>query len=192
MWLRFVVAACLFAAAASAQPIEGSPDDAYQVRYAANLNVADSTVTLQNAGTSGGTICVNAYVLTADGSMQACCACQLPPDALASWSVRNDLISNLLTPVRPGPASVTIKLLASSQATCNAATVTAANLAPGMVAWGSTIKPVLPSSYTTVETEFSRKGLSAAELSKLTTNCGTIQSNGSGFGICNFCRLGAQ
>jgi len=32
--------------------------------------------------------------------------------------------------------------------------------------------------------------LSAAELARVTSFCGFIQSNGSGFGICRSCRLG--
>jgi hypothetical protein len=40
------------------------------------------------------------------------------------------------------------------------------------------------------ETNFVNKGLSAAELARITSFCGFIQANGSGFGICRSCRLG--
>jgi hypothetical protein len=34
-------------------------DDAFQVRYASNLNIGDSVINITNAGTSGGNICAN-------------------------------------------------------------------------------------------------------------------------------------
>jgi hypothetical protein len=42
------------------------------------------------------------------------------------------------------------------------------------------------------ETEFAKSDLSVSELAKLTTYCGFIQANGSGYGICKSCRQGAQ
>jgi hypothetical protein len=95
--------------------------------------------------------------------------------------------------------------------TCNAATVTAtgatgsANLVtPGLGAWGTTVhalgtSAVLPAGGTTppagtslavVETPFTPATLSAAELTRITTLCGFIQGNGTGFGICKACRFG--
>lgn len=200
MFLRSVSGMCLLTVAAFAQIIP-APEDVFQVRYVANLNVGDSVVNVQNAGTvggfhppsfGGGNICVNAYVVTPDTQVQACCTCQLAPDALASWSARSDLVSNLITP--QVPTSVTIKLLASTQIPCNAANVTAADLAPGLVAWGSTIhtQPGPVASFGTVETEFAKKALSTAELYKLTSSCGFFQVAGSGFGICKSCSAGGR
>jgi hypothetical protein len=40
------------------------------------------------------------------------------------------------------------------------------------------------------ETAFTPSTLSATELTRITSLCGFIQSNGSGFGICRSCRLG--
>jgi probable HAF family extracellular repeat protein len=40
------------------------------------------------------------------------------------------------------------------------------------------------------EIESTRGTLSAAELTRLTTLCGFIQGNGSGFGVCKSCRFG--
>ncbi|MBZ5584819.1 MAG: hypothetical protein LAQ30_21940 [Acidobacteriia bacterium] len=203
MFLRLFPAACLLCIAGLAQTtIVPAPEDAYQIRYAANLNVGDSIVNVQNSGArggpfSGGDICVNAYLVTPDSQLQACCSCRLAPNGLASWSVNRDLAINLLTPAVP--TSATIKLLASAQTTCNASLVTQANLAPGLVAWGTTIHALPPAvpgalsfAYTTVETQFAKKPLSADELSKLTMFCGFIVGNGSGFGICKSCSLGGR
>ena len=53
-------------------------------------------------------------------------------------------------------------------------------------------KTTTTTTYTTTETQFSPATLSASELTKLTSFCGFIQANGSGFGICRSCRQGAQ
>jgi hypothetical protein len=95
--------------------------------------------------------------------------------------------------------------------TCNPATIvplgpagTANSLALGLTAWSTTIhglgpSAVLPPGGTTpppgtalalTEKEFTKGTLSAAELTRLSTLCGFIQGNGSGFGICKSCRLG--
>jgi hypothetical protein len=174
-----------------AQPIFGQPSDAFQVRYAANLNIGDSFIDITNAGTSGGNICVNVYTFSPDEQLVSCCACSLTPNALESLSARQDLISNTLTPAIP--TSIVVKLLASTGAGgCNAATPTAADLVPGMRAWGTTIhlNTTAAGRYDTTETEFSQAGLSSSELTRITALCGFIQSNGSGFGICRSCRLG--
>jgi hypothetical protein len=61
-----------------------------------------------------------------------------------------------------------------------------------MRAWGTTLHaaPTSPVTYQVTETAFSQAGLSAAELTRVTSFCGFIQANGSGFGICKSCRLG--
>jgi hypothetical protein len=184
------------------------PDDAFQVRYASNLTVGDSVVDLTNTGTSAtagafgqisGSICVNVYTFDPAEELISCCACSITPNGLQSLSVRNDLIRNTLTPAVP--TSVVIKLVATAGGACNASSPTAGSLASGLRAWGTTIH-ALPTaqvpgpaaaqiSFGITETAFSNGGLSAAELAHLTTFCGFIQANGSGFGICSSCRTGA-
>jgi hypothetical protein len=177
-------------------------DQTYQLRYLANLNVGDSYIDLTNAGTlngfdPAGRICVNVYTFDPAEEMISCCACPVTPNGLNSLSARNDLISNTLTP--GVPTSVTVKLLASLPLpgnTCNASSPNAANLVRGMRAWATTLHlntAILPApgKYQTTETPFSFVELSATELAKLTSFCGFIQSNGSGFGICKSCRFGA-
>jgi hypothetical protein len=174
----------------------------YQLRYLANLDKGDSYVNFTNAGTlSGfdpaGRICVNVYTFDPAEELISCCACPVTPNGLNSLSARNDLISNTLTP--GVPTSVTVKLVASTTlagGTCNPSSPNAANLVRGMRAWATTLHlntSVLPAPgvYQDTETPFTNAELSLSELSKLTSFCGFIQSNGSGFGLCKSCRFGA-
>src|ERR1035441_1073187 len=192
----FVVFA--LAMAAFGQAIAGAPSDAFQVRYAATQNVDGSVINITNAGTQnteGGVlsnICANVYAFSPDEQLISCCSCTVTPNALVSLSAVSDLISNTLTPARPN--SIVVKLIATAGTTCDPSNVPVANLASGMVAWGTTIHavPTTPGAYTVTETAFAQPGLSAAELARLTSFCGFIQANGSGFGICRSCRLGGQ
>jgi hypothetical protein len=172
-------------------------DSPFQIRYAANLNIGDSVVNITNSGASApanisGTLCANLYTFDPAEELISCCTCSVTPNALQSLSVRNSLISNPLTPAIP--TSVVIKML-GSVGPCNASTVgTGVNvLAFGLLAWGTTIhanSATTPVSYFGVETAFSPASLSASELVHLTSFCGFIQANGSGFGICKGCAAG--
>jgi hypothetical protein len=191
------LATLAIAVVALAQPMFGQPADAFQTRYAVNLNIGDSFIDITNAGSSGGNICVNVYTFSPDEQLISCCTCLVTPNGLTSLSARTDLISNTLTPAVP--TAIVVKLLASTAPTggCNAATPTAADLVPGMRAWGTTlhlntarVDTTTPLRYDTTETEFSPATLSTPELTRITSFCGFIQANGSGFGICRSCRLG--
>jgi hypothetical protein len=191
-----LIAAIALATAAFGQAIPGAPSDAFLVRYAANLNIGDSVINITNAGTqnTGGAltnICANVYAFSPDEQLISCCSCTVTPNALVSLSAVNDLISNTLTPARPN--SIVVKLIATSGTACNASNVPVANLAAGMTAWGTTLHATpTAGAFAVTETHFAEKGLSAAELARLTSFCGFIQANGSGFGICRSCRLGGQ
>ncbi len=194
--------------------VASGPDGPFQVRYASNLAIGDSVINITNTGatsttafpTQNGTICVNAYTFSPDEQLISCCSCPVTPDGLVSLSVRNDLISNTLTP--GVPTSVVVKLLATDGGVggnpggvlvCNAATVAAGGInlpVAGMAAWGTTIHalPVTPGSPATTfgvtETKFTSSTLSLAELQRIFTLCSFIQTNGSGFGVCKSCRFG--
>jgi hypothetical protein len=153
-------------------------------------------INITNAGTQntvGGAltnICANVYTFSPDEQLISCCSCVVTPNALVSLSVRNDLISNTLTPAVPN--SIVVKLLATSGTSCNASNAPAANLAAGMRAWGTTLHLLTGDGYALTETAFDKAGISAAELARITSFCGFIQANGSGYGICRSCRLGGQ
>jgi hypothetical protein len=180
--ILLTIAVLAFASIAFAQT------DAFQVRYASNLNIGDSVINITNAGTTGGNICANVYTFSPDEQLISCCACTVTPNALVSLSANGDLVSNTLTPAHP--TSIVVKLLATTGGACNASAPGA--LAGGMRAWGTTLHaaPTTPVSYAVTETEFSQAGLSAGELARISSFCGFIQANGSGFGICRSCRLG--
>jgi hypothetical protein len=180
-------------------------DSTFQVHYASNLTAGDSVINISNTGAMGsalatgtsatvtGSICVNVYTFAPDEQEVSCCSCPVTPNGLVSLSVKNDLINNVLTPAVP--TSVIVKLLATTPAggSCSgsAAVATAANLATGLVAWGTTVHPgVAAGTFDTTETAFTPASLSAGELAKLTTLCNFNIVNGSGFGVCNSCRAG--
>jgi hypothetical protein len=185
---KLTLAALAFSTAAFSQIVNTATPDSFQVRYASNLNIGDSVINVTNNGASAGNICVNVYTFDPAEELVSCCTCSVTPNALQSISVRGSLTSNPLTPAIP--TSVVIKLISSTGGACNASSVT--GLAAGMRAWGTTIHalPTAPVSYGVTETEFSQSQLSAAELAHVTTFCGFIQANGSGFGICAGCSTG--
>ena len=91
---------------------------------------------------------------------------------------------------------------------CNPATiVSTAGLAGtgGLLAWGTTIEPAsTPGTYGLVPVPFINGSLSntppsslsippdpGSQLGAMISTCGFIQSDGSGYGICNSCRTGA-
>jgi hypothetical protein len=183
-------------------------DSPYQIRYASNLAVGDSVVNISNTGARGGvtgssgtsasiggSICANVYVFTPDEEIVSCCSCPVTPDGLVSLSAQRDLISNPLT--RGTPTSVVIKLVATvpvgGSCSNSAAGVATETLANGMVAWGTTLHAntsAAAGTYNTTETAFTPATLSASELARLSYVCGIVGNQGSGFGVCNSCRLG--
>jgi hypothetical protein len=196
------IAALFLSVAAYAQLFPVAPvahDTPFQINYATNLGVGDSFVTLTNSGASStvatpvqnGNLCINVYTYDPAEELVSCCSCPVTPNGLEFLSVKNDLIARTLTPAIP--SSVVIKLVSSSAPTCNPATVGRPGnlLAPGMVAWGTTLAQTSAGVYTPERTPFTPATLSGAELNRMTTLCGFIQSNGSGYGICASCRPGA-
>ncbi len=201
------LAGALLSVAAFAQnPI--TADSPYQIRYASNLSIGDSVVNISNTGARGGvtlqsgtsasiggSVCANVFVFTPDEEIVSCCSCPVTPNGLVSLSAQKDLIVNPLT--RATPTSVVIKLVATVPVggSCNnsAAAVGTATLAPGMVAWGTTLHAntsAAAGTYGVTETAFTPAPLSASELARLANTCTFILSQGSGFGVCNSCRLG--
>jgi hypothetical protein len=204
--LRTLILATVATVAAFAQP-PATLDTSYQVRYASNLNIGDSVVNITNTGARGaglgfgtsasvtGAICANVYVYDPSEEVVACCSCPVTPNGLVSLSAQKDLIINPLT--RGNPTSIVIKLLATVPVggTCNNSALLAGTVtfAPGMAAWGTTLhnnSSVSATSYSVTETAFTPSSLSGGEFARLQYGCGVVANVGSGFGICNSCRLG--
>jgi hypothetical protein len=206
--LRTLVLTTLATAAAAFAQNPITADSPYQVRYASNLAIGDSFVNISNTGARGGvtlqsgtsasiggSICANVFVFTPDEEIVSCCSCPVTPNGLVSLSAQKDLISNPLT--RGTPTSIVIKLVATVPVggSCNnsAAGVTTETLSNGMVAWGTTLHSntsAAAGTYNTTETAFTPSTLSASELTRLGSTCSFVIAQGSGFGVCNSCRLG--
>src|SRR5437868_13832933 len=141
--------------------IPSQPPDAFQGRYFANLNVADSDIDITNMGTRNGNdpagnICANVYTFSPDEQLISCCSCLVTPDGLVNLGVTRDLTSNTLTGVIP--TSVVVKLLATAPAattptSCSNSAARMGVLAPGMRAWGTTVHAAPPAgTYQVTET----------------------------------------
>jgi len=200
----------------------GSPatlDGPFQVKIFPNLAISpsQSVINITNTGALasppsmfggavGGNICVNVYVFSPDEQEVACCTCLITPNGVETTSA-GSLISHTLTPMVP--TAVTVKLIATtplSGSTCDASTpLITGNVAPaagalaeGMVAFGTNVHAapvggsISAGTYALTETPFIPSTLSTAEVSRITTLCGFINANGSGFGVCPGCTLGAQ
>jgi hypothetical protein len=198
------LAALALSATAFAQPdrqVANQFPDTFQISYASNLSLVDSFVNLSNAGTQNGNdpsgnICVNVYAFDPTEWMLSCCSCLVTPDGLNSLSVQKDVISNSLS---WGPTtSVVIRLLATvptdaAHTQCNPTLPNINNpnfLATGLAAWRTMLVPTVVGQYAAVETPFQPRPLSVSELQKLVLNCGVINTNGSGHGVCRSCRTG--
>jgi len=189
MYMRFTLAF-----AALALSTVAFADDTFQVRYAANLNIGDSVVDITNTGATvangvSQNLCANIYTFDPAEELISCCTCSVTPNGLQSLSVRNSLISNTLTAAVP--TSVVIKIVASTGAVCNASAI--AGLAHGLAVWGTTLHQngsTTPATYSPSEAAFTQATLTAAELAHITSFCGFIQADASGFGICKGCAVG--
>ena len=111
MYVRLSVLVIVLAVGAFGQ----ASDTPFQVRYAANLNIGDSGVTLTNTGasmTSGtnGILCANVYVLDPAGAPISCSSYVISPNVTLELSVKKDLIRTA-----PALESVVIKCARHSQ-----------------------------------------------------------------------------
>jgi hypothetical protein len=171
-----------FAAILSAQTAAPGPDT-FKVGYFSNANTGepDGTVRLTNVGTNistpgTGNLCALIYVFEPDQQLAECCGCLITPDGLLTLSINNNLASNPLTPVTLHTGAIKV-VSAGPGAGCNPSKPTPV---AGIRAWGTHIQ----AGGVVTETEFSDSTLSTGELNLLKNRCGSIQNNGSGFGIC--------
>jgi len=157
-----------------------------QIKYVSNLNIGDGYVNITNSGVSGGNLCANVYTFDPAEELISCCTCSVTPNALQSLSVIKSLISNPLTPAIP--SDVTVKIVATAGA-CNASVISPNSLAPGLIAWGTSLHAAstIPPTFALTETEFSPAILSVPDFVHISATCGFIQADGSGFGICGGC-----
>ncbi len=168
--------------------------DAYQVRYASNLNIGESAINITNTGYAGGyspagDLCVNVYAFDAFEEMQSCCSCYTTPNGLYNLGARRDLINNTLT--GKTPTSIVIKLTATHPVGGSCDPGAPGSFSSGIRAWGTTLHATPSGGYAVTETPFAMAGpTSSSELSKLASQCAFISVVGSGSGICSSCRTG--
>jgi hypothetical protein len=206
--LRTLVLATTVATMAAFAQNPITADSPYQIRYASNLAIGDSVVNISNTGANGGvtlqagttasvggSICANVYVFEPDEQIVSCCSCPVTPNGLVSLSAQKDLMINPLT--RGTPTSIVIKLVGTvpvgGSCTNSAASIGTATAAKGLVAWGTTIhanSTAAAGSYAVTETAFTPATLDGSEVARLSATCGFVLAQGSGFGVCNSCRLG--
>ena len=175
-----------FAALLSAQTAAPGPDT-FKVGYFSYANTPgapDGTVRMTNVGTNistpgTGNLCALIYVFEPDQQLAECCGCLITPDGLLTLSIDTNLASNPLTPVILNTGAIKV-VSAGAGAGCNPAKPTPL---PGIRAWGTHIQNT-GVGYAVTETEFSDSTLSTGELNLLKNRCGSIQNNGSSFGIC--------
>lgn len=162
-----------------------------------------------------GNICVNVFVFDPSEEELSCCSCLVTPNALVALSAKTDLISNGLTPAIP--TSIVIKLTATVPGTATGSPIsytvcnptrpeavgtgasgdpTPYDLTAGMIAWGATLESAgIPGTYKPVSVRFLNSTLNTTpntgELADLTSVCNFVQQEGSGFGVCKSCTIGA-
>jgi hypothetical protein len=205
--LPMLLFAIMASVVAYSQP-NATLDTPYQVSYASNLTIGDSVVNITNDGAHGaglgsgttasvtGAICANVYVYNPDEEIVSCCSCPVTPNGLVSLSAKTDLINNPLTPATP--TSIVIKLLATApvagSCTNSALLAGTPTVVSGLVAWGTHLHQntsiATPVTYQVTETGFTPATLSPEEQVRLAYGCGVVANVGSGFGVCNSCRLG--
>ena len=176
------------------------------------FNLGQNTVGIPVFGNALGTLtpgtgnlCANIYVFSQDEQEQACCACPLTPNALASVDVENDLLGNTLTGVGSMLGSAIIKIIGSETGpipappghpVCDPGNVNTIipdklpaflggggglfvgqPLASGLLAWQR-------QGQNGENIPLVSSTLSANELKTAVSLCHAIQLNGSGHGIC--------
>ncbi len=200
------IPAAMFGQAAPSviNPVGSNLEDVFQVNYASNLNLGDGVVNITNAGTSGGNICANIYVYSPDEQLQACCSCPITPNELDGIPVSygpgnlladlngtrtNSVVIKLLATNPSGPAGCynsvsTVRGITT--ASSSAGNISASDLVPGLVAWGTHTHPTNTATVAITETQFVPKGLSAYEFgTQLVGLCHSTLSNNSGRGLCS-------
>jgi len=192
---------------------------AYNVGYYLNANMGfpDAGLHIANPGStggfgsgdpstlSGGDLCANVYVFTADQQMVECCSCKITPNGMQGFSLRDDLTSNPLTATPPHSGA--IKIVSSFGGGHRGAglppTVDTETARPScdagsdywpqgrLESWITHVRPQTGSpAFTLTEIDFQTAQLSYSELLKLEQQCYAIEADpskgglGSGHGTC--------
>jgi len=191
---RLSLCLCLTATASFSQTasIVGSldPTDAQSVALV-TFSIINTGAHLKPIdGFQNGNLCVNVYAFSPDEQMASCCSCLVTPNGLASLSVREDLVSNTLTPSIP--SSITVALIGTDGGAGGACGGSYAPEVPGLLAFGSTLHPLpgATGAFGLAETPFSVGQLNATQRLRMNSLCAFLRAYGSGYGICKSCKIG--
>jgi hypothetical protein len=216
---KLALASLLFASASYAQTppvLTGQYPDSIQKTSMGNLSSAtgDSFISIYNSGssavagsygpkTTSGWITAEIYVFDAsDEQLVSCCYCPLSPDAAATISAKNSLISNPLTGKPPGSVTVTLVTAAGNTNIGQApgpeyplGTTAGARFGTGLR--GTRTTTHLAANYPGVapfvtEAPLNVTNISAGEYANIVNLCYTFIWNGSGSGVCGGCNAGAS
>jgi hypothetical protein len=146
-----------------------SPTDAFQIGYAANLNIGESVLNMSNSGWQGGfinatpptsgNICANVYIFDPQEEEISCCSCLITPNGLNSIPLTT-LTLNTLTPAIP--TSIIIKLLATQPGTTIAGAFMNCNASGVALSTTTTMNPTATfPTYTAGQTGYLAGGLIA-------------------------------
>jgi Big-like domain-containing protein len=142
----------------------------------------DGTVRIVNPGYTPEDMCAMIYVFDSNEEMNACCGCVISDSGLLTLSLLNDITGNTLTGPKPAAGSIDIvpaNLGANGQ--CNAGTPSPNSM---LASWETNVQG--PSAfYQVTEIPSGVQPLSPIEQQVLSTECGMIQTLGSGTGICS-------
>jgi len=157
--------------------------DTLKVDYFANANTAgapDATLRITDPNTNGGNICASIFVFDANGEMSECCSCLQTPDGLQTFSVDTNLTNNPLTgKVLTGGL---IKIVSTTPIGGVCPLPIKFTPEAAIRAWATHIQN---SNFTITEGASQDATLSASEITRLEKECGSINTDGSGAGICS-------
>lgn len=186
---------CLGAGIATAQT-----SDVYQVNYYAhpsNTPGEDTTFHIINTGTAvttlnrngvpvDGQLCADIYVFNNDEQEVACCGCELTADSETTLSLEKDLLANPVNPRLLSNYGV-VKIVSGNLngSPCDpAAEVNPITPTPELRAWGTRLQAEGGTTVVETEGDFAAAPLSTSELTFVENLCSSIQSEGSGKGVC--------
>ncbi|HEY6767978.1 MAG TPA: hypothetical protein VI386_24750 [Candidatus Sulfotelmatobacter sp.] len=180
-----VIIALTLALCAGTAAAQAPPADTLKVDYFSNANTTgapDGTLRLTNPGTAPGNVCANIFVFDPFQELSECCSCFLSPDGLRTLSVNTDLTANPLTGKNTTLSTGVIKIVSTTLTAGTCPLPTNLNPIPALRAWTTHIQNA---GFAVTETASQDATLSAAEVSRLKSECNAVRIVGSGAGVCS-------
>jgi hypothetical protein len=173
-------------------------NDVYWVNYYSHPGkTGDSTFHIVNPGTAvttlnsngqptNGQLCANIYVFNTDEQEVECCGCELTADSEITLSLETDLLGNPINPRNVTHDGV-IKIVSAlpNASPCDPAAENNPIVpTPELRAWGTRSQTQAGTNLIETEEEFAPAPLTGSELTFAESLCSSIESQGSGKGVC--------